>query len=67
MCALTLNGAAAINRADRIGSIEIGKKADFNILKYEDYRFLIYNTAANTVDTVIKNGDIVAGEGREME
>ncbi len=67
LCALTLNGAAAINRADRIGSIEIGKKADLNILKYEDYRFLIYNTAANTVDTVIKNGDIVAGEGREME
>ncbi len=67
LCALTLNGAAAINRADKIGSIEIGKKADLNILKYEDYRFLIYNTAVNTVDTVIKNGDIIAGAGKVME
>ena len=27
--ALTLNGAAALNRADSIGSIEVGKKGEF--------------------------------------
>ena len=30
--ALTLNGAAALHRADRIGSIEVGKQGDFVIL-----------------------------------
>lgn len=33
--ALTLNGAAALNRADSIGSIEVGKKGDFVVLNTE--------------------------------
>lgn len=57
--ALTLNGAAAVDRADRIGSVEVGKQADLVILQYPSYKFLPYHTGVNIVETVIKNGEIV--------
>ncbi|MCR3758048.1 imidazolonepropionase [Clostridium felsineum] len=57
--AFTLNGAAALNRADRVGSIEKGKAADLVILKYPDFKYLVYNTGVNIVDIVIKNGKVV--------
>lgn len=56
--ALTLNGAAAVNRADRIGSIDVGKKADMILLQYPSYKFLPYHVGMNIVDTVIKGGQI---------
>lgn len=59
LTAVTLNGAAAVNRADTIGSIEEGKNADIVLLSYPSYEFLIYNTASNIVDTVVKEGKIV--------
>lgn len=59
LCAMTLNGAAAVGRADRIGSVEKGKKADFLILKYPSYKFLVYNTGANIVKTAVKGGEVV--------
>ena len=59
LTALTLNGAAALGRAGDRGSIEPGKKADINLLRFPDYRFLVYHTCANIVDTVIKDGEIV--------
>lgn len=58
LTAFTLNGAAAINRAENIGSIEKGKAADIVILKYPTYKYLVYNTGVNIVDKVIKNGDV---------
>lgn len=57
--ALTLNGAAAVGRADTIGSIEEGKQADIVILQYPSYKFLPYHTGVNTVETVIKKGKVV--------
>ena len=57
--ALTLNAAAAINRADRLGTIEHGKQADFVILDAPDYRHLSYHIGVNVVDRVIKNGEII--------
>ncbi|WP_018660698.1 imidazolonepropionase [Heyndrickxia acidiproducens] len=59
LTAFTLNGAAALKRADSIGSIEPGKKADIVILKYPSYKYLSYHTAANLVEAVIKDGKIV--------
>jgi imidazolonepropionase len=57
--AATLNAAAAIGRADRIGSIEPGKQADLLILDVPDYRHLGYRFSTNLVKTVIKRGKIV--------
>ena len=57
--AITLNAAAAIDRADRIGSLEKGKIADIIILDCPGYRHLSYHFAMNLVDTVVKKGDVV--------
>ena len=58
--AATLNAAAAINRADGIGSLAPGKQADLLILKVSDYRHLGYRFGTNLVQTVIKRGEIVS-------
>ncbi|BDR81981.1 imidazolonepropionase [Clostridium tetani] len=57
--AMTINGAAAIGRAETIGSIDKGKKGDLVILEYPSYKFLPYNTGVNIVEMVIKDGNIV--------
>jgi imidazolonepropionase len=54
--AATINAAAAIGRADQIGSIEVGKQADLLILKVPDYRHLGYRFGPNLVEKVIKRG-----------
>lgn len=59
LTALTLNGAAALGRADRTGSLEVGKDADFNILSFDDYLFLIYETGMNVVESTFIGGEKV--------
>lgn len=54
--ALTLNGAAALNRADSIGSIEVGKKGDFAILNTDNYHFIPYYIGMNCVIAAVKEG-----------
>jgi imidazolonepropionase len=56
IAAATINAAAAINRADQIGSIEVGKQADLLVLDVPDYRHLGYRYGTNLVHTVIKKG-----------
>ena len=56
IAASTINAAAAIARADQIGSLEAGKQADLIILSVPDYRHLGYRFGSNLVRTVIKNG-----------
>lgn len=58
IAAATINAAAAIQRADRIGSIEVGKQADLIVLEVDDYRHLGYRFGTNLVKTVIKQGSI---------
>jgi imidazolonepropionase len=60
--AATINAAAAISRADRIGSIEPGKQADLIILDIPDFRHLGYRFGTNLVRTVIKKGQIVISQ-----
>jgi imidazolonepropionase len=58
IAAATLNAAAAIGRANRVGSLEVGKQADLIILSVADYRHLGYRFGPNLVDTVIKKGRV---------
>lgn len=56
--ALTLNGAAAVDMADKIGSLEVGKYADMVILEFDNYRMLPYYVGMNCVRDVIKAGKL---------
>ncbi len=57
--AMTLNGAAAIGRADRIGSIEVGKQGDLVLLDTDTHYTLPYYTGMNSVKYTIKSGKIL--------
>lgn len=59
LCALTLNGAAALGREKEIGSIEVGKRADIVVLSVPQYEFLVYHTCKNLVYEVLKDGETV--------
>ena len=58
LCALTINGAAALGLAHDRGSLEAGKLADVLILDAPSYRHLAYHTGMNIVSTVIKRGKV---------
>ena len=56
LTAVTLNGAAAIGRADKLGSLEVGKQGDLVIWDAPDLNYICYRMGSNLVRTVIKNG-----------
>lgn len=60
--AATINAAHAIGRAQSIGSLEHGKKADIAILGISSHKFLGYRFGVNLVDKVIKDGRLVVDE-----
>lgn len=57
--AFTINGAAAVDQADSIGSIDVGKKGDLVVLEFPSYHFIPYHIGVSTVEKVIKNGVLV--------
>jgi imidazolonepropionase len=57
--AATINAAYALDRGDRIGSIEVGKSADIIILNIPRHQQLPYWFGINLVARVIKNGVII--------
>ncbi len=59
VAAATINGAHALGRAARGGSIEYGKDADLIILSVPDYRELPYRFGANLVEKTIRRGEII--------
>ncbi len=61
LTAVTLNAAAAINRANTIGSLEPGKKADLVIWDAPDLDYICYRMGSNLAGTVIKNGKVERG------
>lgn len=64
--ALTINGAAALDRADQIGSIDIGKKADLVVHEFPSYKFLPYHIGVSTVEKVIKNGVMILNKENNL-
>ena len=62
IAASTINAAAAIQRAEKLGSIEAGKQADILLLNVFDYRNLGYRFGTNLVSMVIKKGELVVTE-----
>jgi imidazolonepropionase len=59
LTAVTLNAAAAIGRADRIGSIEPGKQADLVLWDAPDLDYVCYRLGSNLVSQVVKKGEAV--------
>lgn len=57
--AVTINAAKALKLNDKIGSIEIGKRADFSIFNTNDYQDIVYNIGKNLNCMTIKNGKII--------
>lgn len=57
--ALTLNGAAALGRADSIGSLEAGKQGDLVVIDADRPEFLAYHTGVNQAVMTVSRGKIV--------
>lgn len=60
LSASTLNAAHAIARAGRLGSLEVGKQADFLLLDGETPATLAYHAGSTSVMEVYKLGEKVA-------
>lgn len=69
----TREGAAAIGMADKVGSLEIGKRADIVMLDnrspslaplVDGYGVLVHSASGHDVDTVIVDGRVVLSGGR---
>jgi imidazolonepropionase len=55
----TINAACALERQDRLGSLEPGKQADLIVCDAADYRDLAYRLGENPVCVVVKRGEVV--------
>ena len=68
----TINGAQAVGMADRLGSLEVGKRADL-VVRHENLpeahpgldpiRSVVSSTRSKSIDTVIVNGEVVVEKG----
>ena len=56
--AATMNGACAVRRGQRLGSIEVGKQADIAVYDVADYREIPYFAAVNFCSATFKRGEI---------
>ncbi|PMP82110.1 MAG: hypothetical protein C0175_04215 [Caldisericum exile] len=59
--ASTKNAAKAIDMEKEVGTLEVGKRANINILDIGHYEEIPYRIAQNYVETVISNGEILKG------
>ncbi|KAI9926279.1 hypothetical protein MW887_004744 [Aspergillus wentii] len=69
----TINGAKALGLADRIGSLEIGKKADFVAIDvrkihsqpwFNPVSAIVYTATGRNVDVVVVDGQMVVRDGQ---
>jgi len=57
--AATYNAACAVDREASVGSLGVGKKADFVVYDIGDYREIPARAGANHAVTVVKEGNVV--------
>ncbi len=62
LVAATANAAAAIDRQDSVGAIEVGMQADLLILDVPNHHRWMYELGRPSVRLVLKKGKIVVGE-----
>ncbi len=55
----TLNAAKAMGLDKEVGSVEVGKRANINVLDIRNYEEIPYRIAENFVERVISNGQIL--------
>jgi imidazolonepropionase len=60
--AITVNAAAAVDRAGKIGRLAPGLQADIVVWDMADYRELPYHFGVNLASTVVKRGKVVLGD-----
>jgi imidazolonepropionase len=56
LTAATLNGAHSLGLAAEVGSIEVGKRADFSIVDAPNYLHLVYHFGVNLIREVYRDG-----------
>jgi imidazolonepropionase len=61
--AATANAAAALDRHDRLGGIEVGMQADLLVLDVDNHRRWLYEPGRNCTRAVIKRGELVVDLG----
>jgi imidazolonepropionase len=66
LVAATINAAHSVERANEIGSLEEGKKADIVIFDAPNHKFFPYHYGVNLAEKVFKNGKLVAEKGRRV-
>ena len=57
--AVTINAAKALDVNKDVGSIEIGKKADFAVFDTKEYSDIVYQVGRNLNYMTIKNGEVI--------
>ncbi|KAL1304585.1 hypothetical protein AAFC00_003556 [Neodothiora populina] len=69
----TINGAKALGLADSIGSLEVGKKADFAVIDFRAVHLqpwhsavsaVVYSATGRDVEMVVVNGKVVVEGGK---
>lgn len=63
LTAVTLNAAAALGLAHELGSVEVGKRADFVVWDAASFTEIPYWMGQNLAWAVVKGGRIVVGPG----
>ena len=62
LSAITINAAAALDRAGRIGRLVPGLQADIVVWDMADYREMPYHYGVNLASKVVKRGKVVLGD-----
>jgi imidazolonepropionase len=65
--AATINGAYALRMHDRVGSLEVGKLADFSVFDVDDYREIPYYFGVNRCSMTFKRGVVVYSKNGHAE